>query len=459
MAAMPQLFDSSGIVKRFREGNAKSAAHEKRARNVVPGGTSRATMLQKPFPVYLRDANGARVWDLDGNERFDFNNNMMAMVHGHANPDVLAAVKSQIERTSAFTSVSEREVELAETLCGRVASVDMVTFDNSGTEAVMMAIRLARAYTGRNKILRFEGGYHGFYDAVITGSFSHPPIDASRAPHPPVRDMAGMPPSVTEDAVLVPYNDPEAVRQVFREQGERLAAVIVEPMLGGGGMIPGTPEFLRTIREESARTGTLMICDEVVTLRFAVGGAQQVYDLMPDLTTMGKIIGGGYPVGAVGGRREIMNMCRPADEGGTVMTMGTFNSNPVTVAAGLATLKLLDKAAIDRLNGLGDRIRKGLSDCIEKRQVPARVTGASSCFDIHFTRREVNNARDVATDDEALQQICALGMANRGILVSKSRKAGLSTAMDESVVDACIAAFDDTLEEMAGEGWFDSQRH
>ncbi|MFC3225756.1 aspartate aminotransferase family protein [Marinibaculum pumilum] len=459
MPAMPPMFETSAIVRRFRESNRKSAEHEQRARKVVPGGTSRATMLQKPFPVYLADARGASVWDLDGNERLDFNNNMLAMIHGHGHPEVVAAVKAQLERTSAFTSVSEREAELAETLCGRVASIDKVTFDNSGTEAVMMAIRLARAYTGRTRILRFEGGYHGFYDPVITGSFSNPPVDAPHDPHPPVRDMAGMPPGVTEDAVLVPYNDAEAVRRVFREQGERLAAVIVEPMLGGGGMIPGLPDFLRTIREESAKTGTVMICDEVITLRFATGGAQEVYGLAPDLTTMGKIIGGGYPVGAVGGRAEIMDLCRPADEGGAVMTMGTFNSNPVTVTAGLATLKLLDKAAIDRLNGLGDRLRKGLSDCIEKRQVPARVTGAASCFDIHFTRREINNARDVATDDEALQQVCSLGLANRGILVSKSRKGGLSTVMDEGIIDRAVEAFDDTLTEMTAEGWFDSARH
>lgn len=458
MAAMPQLFESSAIVSRFREANAKSSAHEQRARKVVPGGTSRATMLQKPFPVYLRDAGGARVWDLDGNERLDFNNNMMAMVHGHGHPDVVAAVRSQIERTSAFTSVSEREVELAETLCGRVASLDRVTFDNSGTEAVMMAVRLARAFTGRTRILRFEGGYHGFYDPVITGSFSHPPLGASNDPHPPAMDMAGMPPSVADEVVLVPYNDADAVRRVFREQGDRLAAVLVEPMLGGGGMIPGEPDFLRTIREESARSGTVMICDEVVTLRFAVGGAQEVHGLTPDLTTMGKIIGGGYPVGAIGGRAEIMDLCRPADEGGKVLTMGTFNSNPVTVAAGLATLKLLDKAAIDRLNGLGERLRKGLADTIEKRQVPARVTGAASCFDIHFTRSEIRNARDVTTDDEALQQVCSLGLANRGILMSKARKGGLSTVMDESIIDTCVAAFDDTLAEMTGEGWFDSQR-
>lgn len=451
---MTPPFQESGIVKRFREANAKSAAHEQRARKVVPGGTSRATMLQKPFPVYLADAHGCRVVDLDGNERIDFNNNMLAMVHGHGHPDVVAAVRDQIGRTSSFSSVSEREVELAETLCGRVASIEKVIFDNSGTEAVMMALRIARAYTGRDLIVRFEGGYHGFYDTVITGSLVLPGVDDPRDAHPPALDMAGLPAGVADQSVLVPYNDPEAVRRTFAAIGDKVAAVIVEPMLGGGGMVPATPEFLRAIREESARCGALMICDEVITLRFAVGGGQEYYGIDPDLTTMGKIVGGGYPVGAVGGRAEIMDLCVPADEGGRVLVMGTFNSNPVTVAAGLATLKLLDKAAIDRLNAMGERLRKGLADTIERRQAPARITGAASCFDIHFTRREIRDGRDVATEDAMLQQVCSLGLANRGILMSKSRRGALSTVMDDGIVDQAVTAFDQTLEEMGAEGWF-----
>ena len=447
-------FDTSGIVKRFRAENATSAAHCERAREVIPGGTSRATMLQRPFPVYLADAGGAHVTDLDGNRRLDLNNNMLAMVHGHAHPAVVAAVKEQIDHGSAMTSVSRREVELAETMRARVPSIEKIVFNNSGTEAVMVAIRAARAYTGRNLIARFEGGYHGFWDAVLVGSFSVPGPEASRAPHPPERDMAGMPADVTNDAILLPYNDAQAVRDVFREHGDKLAAIIVEPMLGAGGMVPGEPEFVATIREESARTGTVMICDEVITLRFATGGAQETYGFTPDLTTMGKIVGGGYPVGALGGRAEIMDVFLPKDEGGSVIIMGTFNSNPVTVSAGLATLDLLDAPAIARLNDMGAQIRERFAATIESRQAPAQVTGASSCLDIHFTRREIRSTRDVNTSDAALHQICTLGLANHGVQMPGTRRGALSTAMTDADIDHAVAALDATLEEMAAEGWF-----
>jgi len=447
-------FNTSDIVKRFVAANPKSAAHNVRARKVVPGGTSRATMLQAPFPVYLADAGGAWVIDLDGNQRLDLNNNMCAMIHGHAHPVIVAAVKEQIEHMSASTSVSMREAELAETMCARVASIEKIVFNNSGTEAVMVAIRAARAFTGRNLIARFEGGYHGFYDPVLIGAFSVPDVDADTSAHKPVRDMAGMPAGVTDDAILLPYNDPAAVVEAFRTYGDKLAAIIVEPMLGAGGMIPATPEFLQTIRDESARSGTVMICDEVITLRAATGGAQSTYGITPDLTTMGKIIGGGYPVGAIGGRAEIMDVFLPPSEGGSVMFMGTFNSNPVTVAAGLATLDLLDEAAITRLNGLGERMRTGFRASIEQRQVPAQVTGASSCIDIHFTRREVRSTRDVNTADATLQQICCLGLANHGVVLPGARKGALSTAMTEADVDQAISCLDVTLDEMAAEGWF-----
>lgn len=446
-------FEQSGIVRTFLSQNARSGAHAGRVSAHVPSGTSRSLLRHAPFPFYVERAEGVTSTDLDGNERIDFHNNYTTNVHGHGHPEILAAVREQIALGTTFSAPGVHEHALAGQLCERIPSVEQVVFNNSGTEAVMVALRIARAVTGRNRVGLFEGAYHGSYDFVMVGGGDLP------APEDPVRvtvptpDVGGLPAAATEDVVLMRYNDPEAVREAVRRYGDTLAAILVEPIQGAGGVIPAEPEFLRVLREETARAGIVLVCDEVITLRHAVGGAQGYYGLEPDLTTMAKAIGGGFPVGAVGGRREFM---RCLDVGGEVANLGTFSANPVSMRAGAVAIRLLDEAAIGDLNALGERARVGLRRVIERFALPAQVTGAGSLFNLHYTLAPLNDARGVASADPTLKELTFLGLCNRGVQLSMRGIGALSTPMTEAHVDALVDAFADTVGELVAEGWVDN---
>jgi len=437
----------------FVAANARSAAHAERARHHIPTGASRALLRHPPFPFYTVAAAGVYATDLDGNRRIDFNNNYTALVHGHNHPAVRSAIDAQLARGTAYSSPGEQELALAELLCERVASIEQVVFNNSGTEAVMVALRAARAYTGRHRIGKFEGAYHGSYDFVLVGGGTLPAVDDPVRITRPVADVGGLPPAVTEDVVLMRYNDPEAVREAVRRDGDRLAAILVEPVLGAGGVVAADAEFLAVLREETARAGIVLICDEVVTLRHAVGGAQALCALDPDLTTMAKIIGGGFPIGAVGGRREFMRVFDDADPRGTIANLGTFSANPMSTAAGLAAMRLLDAAAIAHLNALGDYAQRRLREVLARHAAAAQVVGSGSLFQIHWTQRSLHDARAVLTADQTLNTLMFLGLCNRGIQISKRGIGALSTPMTEHHVDRLADALDDTLTALAAEGW------
>lgn len=443
-------FEDSGVVRTFLAQNARSRAHGERVGEYVPSGTSRSLLRHAPFPFYVERASGVTSTDLDGNERIDFHNNYTTNIHGHGHPEILAAVKEQVALGTTFSAPGVHEHALAEQLCERIASVEQVVFNNSGTEAVMVALRVARAVTGRERIGLFEGAYHGSYDFVMVGGGDLPAPDDPVRVTEPTPDMGGLPSAATRDVVLMRYNDPEAVREAVRRYGDELAAIVVEPILGAGGVIPAEPEFLRVLREETARAGIVLICDEVITLRHALGGAQGYYGLEPDLTTMAKTIGGGFPVGGVGGRREYM---RALDVGGEVANLGTFSANPVSMRAGAVAVRLLDEAAIADLNALGERARDGLRAVIERHALPAQVTGAGSLFHLHYTRAPLTDARGVASTDMTLKELTFLGLCNRGVQLSMRGIGALSTPMTEAHIDTLVAAYEDTVEELAAEGW------
>lgn len=445
--------DSSELFRTYVAANPESAAHAERARRCIPSGLSRGLLRHPPFPFYNASASGARAIDLDGNERIDFHNNYTAQIHGHGHPAIVAAVQQQLPLGTAYSAPPVQEAALAEHLCERIPGVDQVVFNNSGTEAVMVALRVARAYTGRERIGLFEGCYHGSSDFVLVGGHELPSVDDPRRLSEPHPDMAGIPRAVAGEVVLMRYNDPEAVREAVRRYGDELAAIVVEPILGAGGVIPGDPEFLETVREETRRAGIVMICDEVISLRQAVGGAQAYYGLKPDLTTMAKIIGGGFPIGAVGGSRELMRTLDAPADGGTVANLGTFSANPVSAAAGIASMELLDEAAIARLNALGERTRTALATVLERHDAPAQVSGTGSLFQVHWTRAPLEDARGSQTADADLNLLSFLGLANRGIHLSTRGIGALSTPMTEADVDALAAAFDDTVAVLGREGW------
>ncbi len=415
----------SAMHRSFVEKNQKSFEHAVRAREYVPTGTSRALLRHPPFPFYLAHAEGVHGTDLDDNTRIDFHNNYTAQIHGHAHPRINAAVEHQLPRGTAYSAPGAQEYELAKLLCERIGSIEQVVFNNSGTEAVMVALRCARAHTGRNKIGLFEGAYHGASDFVMVGGHDLPVPDDPRRLSRPAPDVGGLPLAATEDAVLIRYNDPQAVRDAVSHYGDKLAAILVEPILGAGGVIPADAEFLKVLRAETERAGIVFICDEVVTLRIALGGAQGYYGIQPDLTTMAKIIGGGFPIGAIGGRREFMRRFGEPEEGGMVANLGTFSANPISVCAGLEAMQMLDEAVIGHINDLGEKARSGIAQAIVQHEAPAQVTGAGSLFQIHWTTLSVTNARGANTGDAELTLLTFLGLCNRGIHVSMRGMAAL----------------------------------
>lgn len=374
--------------------------------------------------------------DVDGNPYLDFLGNYTSLVHGHAHPAIVEAIARQASRGTAHAAGNQAAVELAESLVERVPSVERVRFANSGTEAVVNALRAARAYTGRSKILKFEGGYHGSADIAEISVDPDPATAGPPGAPTPVPDQPGIPAGVVDDVLVARYNDLDSVAAVLDAHPGEVAAVIVEPMLGANGAIPGSREFLAGLRELCDRHGSLLVFDEVITFRLHPGGLQAAHGVVPDLTTFGKIIGGGLPVGAFGGRLEVMDLFAPP--GNVLVQSGTFNANAVTMAAGKVAMDLLSAAEIDRINGLGDRLARGLVDVLERSGVAARVTGLGSIRSIHLTDVEVSDYRSKASADTRPLALLHLALLNEGVFVAPRGMFVTSTAMAEATVGDCL---------------------
>jgi glutamate-1-semialdehyde 2,1-aminomutase len=422
------------------------ALHEK-AVAVMPGGTTRTTTYFDPYPLYIDRGEGCRVWDADGTERIDMIGNYTAMILGHAHPKVVEAIARQAARGTGFAAANPIEVKLAEILCERVPSLDAVRFCNSGTEATMFAMRLARAFTGRPKIARMEGGYHGTHDYAEVST--HPvPADAGPPDAPlPRPDSIGTPRWVLEQTVVLPFNNPDAAEAIIRREGSELAAVILEPIIGAGGVIAASVEFLERLRSVTRELGILLIFDEVISLRVAPGGAQQMYGVTPDLTTMGKIIGGGLPVAAFGGRSDVMELLDPRHEVNLAQG-GTYNGNPLGMAAGVATMTELTPDVYEDLNRKGARVAELLVEVFASHQIPVQVNSAGSMFALHFTDRAVVDYRGVAAGDKTRTRDFFLGLLNHGVLVAPRGMAALSTPMEEQEIQEFIDAVDTVAVEL-----------
>src|ERR1700710_2888001 len=340
-----------------------------RALSSLPGGNTRTTVFMKPYPIYAARGEGCRVWDVDGNEFIDCINNFTSLIHGHAHPILVEAATRQLALGSAFGVPTESEIELAELLASRLPGVDQVRFANSGTEAVMMALKAARAFTGRPKIAKCEGAYHGSYDYAEVSLDPTPEAWGRNAPVS-VAYARGTPDNVLADVITIPFNDVEAAVSLIREHGAELACVLVDPMPNRAGLAPASKEYLEALRSVTREVGALLIFDEVITFRLGFRGAQGIWEIDPDLTTLGKIMGGGFPVGAVGGKREFMAVFDPRSGKPALPHGGTFSANPVTMRAGLAAMELLDEAAFVRLDVIGDAVRSGIDDAFRKNGVP-----------------------------------------------------------------------------------------
>nr|WP_244623735.1 aspartate aminotransferase family protein [Bradyrhizobium cosmicum] len=407
----------------------------------------------KPFPIYAARGSGCRIWDVDGNEYIDCINNFTSLIHGHAHPTLIEAATKQLALGSAFGMPTESEVDLAELLVGRLPSVEQVRFANSGTEAVMMALKAARAYTGRPKIAKCEGAYHGSYDYAEVSLDPTPSAWGGNAPVS-VAYAKGTPQNVLADVVTIPFNDLEAAVSLIREHGPELACVLVDPMPNRAGLVPADRAYLEALREVTREVGALLIFDEVITFRLGYHGAQGLWGIDPDLTTLGKIIGGGFPVGAIAGGKQFMSVFDPSPGKPALPHGGTFSANPVTMRAGLAAMELLDKAAFARLDTIGQAVRDGIDAAFRKTGVPGGTVGLGSLLKIHFTDRRIRDYRSAyLTEAEAKRQaVFNAGLLNRGIFAANYGLMALSLPMADADIDAIVAAAGASLQEVAALG-------
>jgi len=438
------------LITEYRNWSQESERLSRRARKVFPGGDTRASAHYDPYPLVMEKGRGCHLYDVDGHEIIDFMNNFTSLIHGHAHPAVVGAVSEQVAFGTAYAAPSLNQIELAELIADRIPSVEQLRFCSSGSEATLMAIRCARAHTGKEKIMKMEGGYHGSYELAEVslvpypesrGALDHPsslPVDKS------------IPNSVLEDTVICPYNEPELAKALIREHAVELAAVIVEPVLGSMGMVAATTEFLQALRSETEELGIVLIFDEVITLRLSGGGTQAMHGISPDLTSMGKIIGGGLPVGAIGGKRELLQIFSP-DTRENVFHASTFSGNALTMVAGFAAMSHFTDAEAKRLNWLGDKLREGFNLILHQNGICGQAIGLGSLTNLHLTDEPLHDSRDTLKGIAAaghISRLLHLGMLRRGIMSAGRLMYCISTPMGEDEVTAAITALNETLIEL-----------
>jgi len=415
------------MVEEYVSKTSKSRALRKRAEKVLPGGVSYGIRYFEPYPFYTARAKRSKLYDVDGNEYVDFWLGHTALILGHSPLKVMDAVKVQLENGTMYGTSNELEIKLAEQVEKMVPSAEMTRFTNSGTESNMYVTRLARAYTGRKKIAKFEGGWHGGYDALHKGVKY--PFDVS--------ESAGLVEAALQDTVVLPFNDLERVRQKLKN--DDLASIIVEPVLGAGGGIPADRDFLKGLRELCDEKDVLLVFDEVITgFRLAPGGGQQYYGVTPDLTVFGKILGGGFPIGAFCGRREIMERvnAQKYQRPNYSFHGGTFAANPISVTAGLETLKILeDGLLISKLNNVGNELRRKLGTIFEARGVDCCVTGAGSLFNVHFTKKKVKNAQEAFESDRNRLLSYNLALISKGVFLLPTHNGALCTVHSSADIE------------------------
>lgn len=419
----------------------KSAALYERAKHVMPGGSTRATLYRKPHPFYASHGEGAFLWDVDGNRYLDLANNFMSLIHGHAHPRIVEAVTAQLARGTCYSMSTEAEIALSAALQARAPSFERISFSNTGTEAVLFALKAARAYTGRQLVAKVEGCYHGLSDFAEVSVAPEPEAWGDFAPAS-VPYSVGAPQAVLDNVVVLPFNDLEKALAILDAVGDRLACVLVDPVPSRAGLAPAEPEYLKGLREFCTRSGALLVFDQVMSFRLAHGGVEELYGCKPDLSCLGKIIGGGFPIGALAGRVDVMDVFSPENGRPKVFVGGTFAANPISMTAGATALQLYGPDEIARLNRLGDRLRDELNGWLRANGIEACVTGAGSLFKFHLGRSEVHDYRS-AWVDAAQRKVTADfvdALAARGFHIITSGLGCLSTAVQAEDVEAMIEA-------------------
>ncbi len=408
---------------------------------------SRGEAVYSPSPIFLERGTGSHIWDADGNQYVDFMMSFGALIHGHAHPKLVSVVSEAMAEGSHFAAATTAEVEAAERLRRMVPSSEVVRFTNTGSEATMLALRLARAHTGRTKFLKFEGHYHGWYDAFLLNAHGHPPEQLGLVETPSrIPDSQGIPSATFDDVVLAPWNNIAILERVMQKYGGELAAVITEPIMANMGCIPPREGYLQKLRDLTRNYGALLILDEVVTgFRYAAGGCQEYYGIQPDLSTFGKALGAGFPVGAVAGSRSILDRMRWSEN--MVLHYGTFNGHRLTMKVVAANLDLLARNDTYRnLHAIGDAAIRGLREVFHRRKVKAIVQGFGPMFQIYFTERDaIHDYRDYCSYvDAGRYSRFVHNLLERGIYMTPSNGLHwiISTAHTEADVAALIEAAD-----------------
>jgi len=427
----------------YPDKQSSSAQLFERGRKVIPGGNTRKSVYFAPYPVYAASVDGCRVTDVDGVERIDFVNNNSATMLGHNHPAVVEAVVGQAKKMMAAGMPTELEIELAEIICDRVKSVEQVRFANSGTEAVMFAVRAARAFTGKNKIAKVEGAYHGSWDPMYTSMSPLPDAWGEASAPATTLDSGGITQSSIDDILILPANDVEAARQLLEKNADDLAGVLIDPLVSQLGFLALTDEYLTMIREVTRKLGAQLIFDEVFSFRLAYNGAQEDFGIDADITAFGKLIGGGLPVGAIGGGKEIMAVFDHT-AGGSVPQSGTFSGNCMTMAAGIATLRQMTPEQFDHLNELGEYARQGMRAALNEAGLTGVVNGRGSLMAVLLLEHPYNNYRELFMQF-ATGNALALGakfhqyLLNHGMACIPPGVFILSAAMTRADIDQLVS--------------------
>ncbi len=432
------------ILQRYMERTKKSALHNENAKKYMPGGDTRSIGFFNPYPFFVVKGQGFHLYDADGNQYIDFVNNMTSLIHGHAHPHVMEAIRKQTQKGVTHGLPVEEQYQLANLLCERIPSMESLRYGNTGSEATMFCMRAARAFTGKDGILKMDGGYHGGHDFVQVNPM--PDLAAEDLPQP--QPTKGVPAGVVNDIFVTPFNDLETTDRILSTNKNKIGAIIMEPMLGAGGGVGPNTGYLKGMRELADRYDVLLIFDEIISYRLHEGGLQAMEDVKPDLTALGKIIGGGLPIGAFGGRTEIMDLFDPTKPD-AVTHSGTFTGNAMTMAAGYANLEIYTQSEIDRINNLGEYLAAGLNTAIKKVGLKGKTRGIGSLVGIAFTDKPLNSSKDVVLGlipSFELIQYLHLEMLNRGIYFLDRGMFTLSTPMTKNEIDYCVTNFEEALQ-------------
>jgi len=403
--------------------------------NYIPGGATRSLSYFKPYPIHIDYGQGAYVYTHEGHKLLDVTNAYGAIVHGHGDPDIVKAVQDGIAKGSQYSTPTNGQYKLAKLLCEKIPGFEKIRFVNSGTEATLFALRTARAYTGKDKILKMTGGFHGTHDCVAASTKKNV-------------ITAGIPSGMTEDVLEVPFNDFEALESVVKENAAELAVVIMEPFLGAGGVVLPKPGYLEHVRKVTSDHNVLLFFDEIFSYRVNTGGCQKLYGVTPDLTTVGKVVGGGLPIGVFGGKKDVMNIFCHENTDTPLYHSGTFNGYETVMQAGYAALSKYDEAAVTYVNNLGDQFHKGLVESFKANGLNIQSNQIGSLLNLHFVNEPITTAEQVLKSEEQLHTLMHLSLLNKGVFTIPRGLFILSTVITPREIDDLVNKIDETLKEL-----------